>query len=49
MPREGFEPTIPVFEHAKIFLASDRATTVLGLKAHLEHKTQLFLKINKKC
>jgi hypothetical protein len=31
MPRVGFEPTIPVFEWAKIVHASDRAATVIGL------------------
>jgi hypothetical protein len=31
MPRVvGFEPTIPVFERAKIFRALDRAATVVG-------------------
>jgi hypothetical protein len=28
-PRARFEPTIPVFEQAKIFLALDRAATVV--------------------
>jgi hypothetical protein len=31
MPWVGFEPTIPVFEQAKTFHASDRAATVIGL------------------
>jgi hypothetical protein len=31
MPPVGFEPTIPVFEMAKTFHASDRAATVIGL------------------
>jgi hypothetical protein len=30
MPRVGFEPTIPVFERAKIFHALDRAATMIG-------------------
>jgi hypothetical protein len=30
MPQVGFEPTIPVFERAKIIHALDRAATVLG-------------------
>jgi hypothetical protein len=30
MPRVGFEPTIPVFERAKTFHATDRAATVIG-------------------
>jgi hypothetical protein len=30
MPEVGFEPTIPVFERAKIFHALDGATTVIG-------------------
>jgi hypothetical protein len=30
MPREGFEPTIPVFEQAKTIHYLDRATTVIG-------------------
>jgi hypothetical protein len=30
MPRVGFEPTIPVFERAKMVHASDRAVTVIG-------------------
>jgi hypothetical protein len=30
MPRVGFEPTIPVFERAKTFLASDCAAAVFG-------------------
>jgi hypothetical protein len=29
MPREGFEPTIPVFERAKTVHASDRAATMI--------------------
>jgi hypothetical protein len=29
-PREGFEPTIPVFERAKTVHALDGATTVIG-------------------
>jgi hypothetical protein len=32
MPRVGFEPTIPVFERAKMVYALDRATTVIGSK-----------------
>jgi hypothetical protein len=31
MPRVGFEPTIPVFERAKIVHALDRAATVTVL------------------
>jgi hypothetical protein len=30
MPWVGFEPTIPVFQRAKTFHASDRAATVIG-------------------
>jgi hypothetical protein len=30
MPRVGFEPTIPVFERAKMVNASDRAPTLIG-------------------
>jgi hypothetical protein len=30
MPRVGFEPTIPVFERAKMVHTLDRATTVIG-------------------
>jgi hypothetical protein len=30
MPRVGFEPTIPVFERAKIFRALDRGANVNG-------------------
>jgi hypothetical protein len=30
MPREGFKPTIPIFERVKPFHASDRAATVIG-------------------
>jgi hypothetical protein len=30
MPGAGFEPTIPVFERAKIFHALDGAATVIG-------------------
>jgi hypothetical protein len=30
MFRVGFEPTIAMFEWAKIFLALDRAATVMG-------------------
>jgi hypothetical protein len=30
MPRVGFEPTILVFERAKIFHVSDRVATVIG-------------------
>jgi hypothetical protein len=33
MPQIGFEPTIPIFERAKIFLALDSATTVIGLNS----------------
>jgi hypothetical protein len=32
MPLLGFEPTIPVFERAKIVLASDCAVTVIGTR-----------------
>jgi hypothetical protein len=37
MPRAGFEPTIPVFERAKMVHALDRAATVIDLmtKYHL--------------
>jgi hypothetical protein len=30
MPRVGFEPTIPVFERAKMVHALDRAAAVIG-------------------
>jgi hypothetical protein len=30
MPRVGFEPTIPVFERAKMVHSLDRAATVIG-------------------
>jgi hypothetical protein len=30
MPLVGFEPTIPVFERAEVFHASDPAATVTG-------------------
>jgi hypothetical protein len=30
MPREGFEPTIPVFKRAKTVHALDRAANVMG-------------------
>jgi hypothetical protein len=30
MSREGFEPTIPVFERTKTVLALDHAATVIG-------------------
>jgi hypothetical protein len=30
MPQVGFEPTIPVFERAKIVYALDSAATVIG-------------------
>jgi hypothetical protein len=30
MTREGFEPSIPVFEQAKAFHTLDRAATVIG-------------------
>jgi hypothetical protein len=35
MPRVGFEPTIPVFEGAKMVHALDRAATVLGFQMGL--------------
>jgi hypothetical protein len=55
MPQEGFEPsnlrtlepTNPEFEQADLFQASDHAATAIGLKIILEHKIQLFVKINK--
>jgi hypothetical protein len=31
MSRVGFEPTVSMFERAKIFHASDRAATVIGV------------------
>jgi hypothetical protein len=37
MPPVGFEPTIPVFERAKIFHALDREATVIAndcIKTH---------------
>jgi hypothetical protein len=30
MPRVGFEPTIPVFQRAKVFRALERTVTVIG-------------------
>jgi hypothetical protein len=38
MPLAGFEPTIPVFERAKIFHALDRAATVTGLHFNIGQK-----------
>jgi hypothetical protein len=38
MPRVVFEPTIPVFERAKIVHALDRATTVIGRISTHENK-----------
>jgi hypothetical protein len=41
MPRLGFEPTIPVFERGRTFLALDRASTVIStvnLQALLKSK-----------
>jgi hypothetical protein len=35
MPRERFEPSIPVFERAKTVPALDRADTVIGSKISL--------------
>jgi hypothetical protein len=31
MPQVGFEPTISVFERAKMFHALERAATVIGM------------------
>jgi hypothetical protein len=39
MPRVGFEPTIPVFERAKIVHALYRAATVLGTVYQLLEET----------
>jgi hypothetical protein len=39
MPRVGLEPTIPVYERAKIFRALDRAATVIGVGVY--HKVKL--------
>jgi hypothetical protein len=33
MPRVGLEPTIPVFEQAKTFHASDCAASVIGMNS----------------
>jgi hypothetical protein len=35
MPQVGFEPTIPVFERAKIVHVLDRAATVIGIRLQL--------------
>jgi hypothetical protein len=40
MPWVGFEPTIPVFERAKIFHALDGAATVIGLQNSTWQKFQ---------
>jgi hypothetical protein len=34
MPQVGFEPTIPVFERAKMVYALDRAANVIGSKSN---------------
>jgi hypothetical protein len=41
MPQVGFEPTIPVFEWAKTFQASDHAAAVIGKRvaSQLEYFT----------
>jgi hypothetical protein len=44
IPRVGFEPTIPVFEWAKIVHALDRATTVIGLIS--VYRINILFKIN---
>jgi hypothetical protein len=36
MPREGFEPTIPVFKRAKTVHASDQAATVISIIKYTE-------------
>jgi hypothetical protein len=40
MPWVGFEPTIPVFERAKIFHALDYAATVIGLQGYSLYQTK---------
>jgi hypothetical protein len=35
MPRVGFEPTIPVFERAKIVNALDRVTVIGGVSDYI--------------
>jgi hypothetical protein len=42
MSRDGFEPTIPVFEQAKAVHALDRAATVTGSYCILTHETLFF-------
>jgi hypothetical protein len=39
MPREGFEPSIPVFGRAKTFHALDGTATLIGLRDITETKT----------
>jgi hypothetical protein len=39
----GFEPTIPVFEQAKIVLALDRAATVMGIEIAALHYSRIKL------
>jgi hypothetical protein len=43
MPRVGLDPTIPVFEGAKTFLALDRAATVIG---PIQFKHKMYLERN---
>jgi hypothetical protein len=40
MPRVGYEPTIPAFERAKTFHASDRAATVISRRCRQTAKKQ---------
>jgi hypothetical protein len=45
MSRDGFEPTIPVFERAKVFHALDRAATVIGPKFHKDKEIFLLVSV----
>jgi hypothetical protein len=38
MHRVGYEPTIPLFERAKIFSALDRRANVIDRRVHMFHK-----------
>jgi hypothetical protein len=42
MPQVGFEPTIPVFERAKMVHALHRAATVIGGNLHLVNVNSQF-------
>jgi len=46
MPREEFQPTIPMFERPKTVRDSDRSATVTGHKGKSKHVKLLYPRVS---